>query len=237
MSFVSFFFTVDGKPNLFPPVPSSSVRSHLHVRMLERDKEPLAEGSGTMLFQTLKSMLMLIPQSTCYNILRDRLVSTSRFRQSVMNVQYEEQDAVLGKLTESFVSRVLNVREMHCQALWKTIRAESLETTKLSEAKVMEDYTASQLENYQEGDNRREWLGYSSKEEERVAHARYREEKRRRQNTPLTIEDLRNVNYNDLESLTATGGDTEMKNYIPNKDQGEDSWKEYWAVQSSKPKS
>ncbi|KAL3923350.1 MAG: hypothetical protein SGARI_006237, partial [Bacillariaceae sp.] len=46
---------------------------HLHVRMLETDLNPLKEGSGTMLFQTLKCILMLMPQSACYSILRDRL--------------------------------------------------------------------------------------------------------------------------------------------------------------------
>jgi hypothetical protein len=191
--------------------------------MLENDKEPLAEGSGTMLFQTLKSLLMLIPQSTCYNVLRDRLVSTSRFRQSVIAVHSNDEGTGLSKETEMFVARVIEVRTMHCDALWETIRAESLETSSKAEAKEEE-------EPREDGAERREWLGYTSKEEERVAQARHREDKRRRQagQAGFSIEEIRD-NYNDLESMATDG---EIKNYLPNKEQ-DDSWKDYWAQNNS----
>jgi hypothetical protein len=189
--------------------------------MLECDKNPIAEGSGTMLFQTLKSLLMLIPQSTCYNVLRDRLVSTSRFRQSVIAVRSADDGTILSKETEMFVNRVIEVRALHCNAMWETIRADSLEST-LAESK-QED-----LSGHEEGEGRREWLGYSSKEEERVAQARHREEKRRRQND-FAIEEDGN-NYNDLESMTAEG--PEPNKFFPNVETDE-SWKDYWAQASS----
>ena len=146
---------------------------HLHVRMLETDKDPLAEGSGTMLFQVLKSILMLIPQSACYNILRDRLVSTSRFRQSVIANNSHDDEQNLSKETEVFVSRVLTVRRMHCSTVWETIRAESLESIP-SNGRTPESKERS---NWEEGSDRRDWLGYASKEEEDKARAKYKEEK------------------------------------------------------------
>jgi hypothetical protein len=190
--------------------------SHLHVRMLENDKDPLVEGSGTMLFQTLKSLLMLIPQSTCYNLLRDRLVSTSRFRQSVIAVLANDEGNGLSKETEMFVNRVLDVRAMHCEALWETIRAESLESLK-ADTKLEEEDVPQE-----EGADKREWLGYGTKEEERVAQARFREEKRRRQ-AGVVIEEDR-TSYNDLESMATEG---EGQNLHPNKEEDE-SWKDYW---------
>jgi hypothetical protein len=97
---------------------------HLHVRMLDTDQDPVSEGSGTMLFQTLKILLMLVSQSTSYNVLRDRLVSTSRFRQSVIANSSHDDERNICPQTEAFVSRVVEVRSMHCQAMWETIRAE-----------------------------------------------------------------------------------------------------------------
>lgn len=188
--------------------------------MLENDKEPLAEGSGTMLFQTLKSLLMLIPQSTCYNVLRDRLVSTSRFRQSVIAVYSDDKGIALSKETETFVARVMEVRAMHCDALWETIRAESLETKR-------KEGSWGEEEPHEEGADRRKWLGYSSKEEERVAQARYREDKRRRQ-AGFSVEEI-SEKYNELESM---GEDGEVKSYLPNKE--DDSWKDYWAQNGTK---
>lgn len=123
---MKFLICLDG---LFLTLPVSIIyNSHLHVRMLESDKEPLAEGSGTMLFQVLKSLLMIVPQSTCYNLLRNRLTSTSRFRQSVISLKADDSNVWLSKETEQLVNRVLDIRQMHCSALWETIRAESLET-------------------------------------------------------------------------------------------------------------
>jgi hypothetical protein len=205
--------------------PTLCRTSHLHVRMLENDPVPLAEGSGTMLFQTLKSLLMLIPQSTCYTVLRDRLVSTSRFRQSVIGIQSNDTEDDLAHETEMFVDRVLEVRAVTCDAMWETIRAESLETVKAESKSELAD---GDDEPREEGTDRREWLGYNSKEEERIAQARFREEKRRRIQAGFSIEEIRH-NYNDLESLTADG---ETKTLFPN-NEPDGSWKEYWSQNGS----
>ncbi len=194
---------------------------HLHVRMLESDKEPLAEGSGTMLFQVLKSLLMIIPQSTCYNLLRNRLTSASRFRQSVISLRPEDSAVWLSKETELFVNRVLDVRQMHCAAMWETIREESLETES-SEAQKEEE---KKQELHEDGSDKREWLGYASKDEERIAQARFREEKRRRQVTGIVIEEI-STNYNDLDSID--DDDVEVVDFLPNREENE-SWKDFWA--------
>ena len=194
--------------------------------MLEHDKDPLAEGSGTMLFQTLKSLLMLIPQSTSFNILQDRLVSTSRFRQSVISVRpVDQHEGGLSEETEMFVDRVLDVRRIHCEALWETIRLESLETPNV-EMKEQEPRIR------EEGADRREWLGYASKEEERVAQARYREDKRRRQDPGVSIEELR-PGYNDFES---SGVDAvQLPILEPNTDEPQESWKDFWTDSNTQP--
>ena len=188
--------------------------------MLDSDKELLAEGSGTMLFQVLKSLLMILPQSTCYNLLRSRLTSTSRFRQSVVALNANNTNVWLSKETEIFVNRVLDVRQMHCAALWETIRVESLETG-LSEAQKEEE---KKQEYHEDGRDRRTWLGYGSKEEERIAQARFREEKRRRQASGVTIEEI-NTNYNDLNAVN-TGG-IQTNDFLPNPEDNE-SWKDFW---------
>jgi hypothetical protein len=221
---------------------------HIHVRMLETDKDPLSEGSGTMLFQTLKCILMLIPQSACYNVLRDRLVSTSRFRQSVIANNSRDDELDLSKETQLFVSRVLDVRGMHCHAIWQTIRTESLEsvTFKSTFAKTkegMEDYISDE-----EGTGRREWLGYASKEEEMKGKAMYCEEKKRLQSPSIVIEEVDGI-YNDFSSMLPEA----VKNFTTNqeapatqtrrapvksaesgsdagesKNSEEDKWKNYW---------
>ena len=183
---------------------------HLHVRMLETDKDPLAEGSGTMLFQILKNILMLIPQSACYNVLRDRLVSTSRFRQSVIANNSHDDEQNLSKETEVFVSRVLNVRQMHCRTVWETIRAESLESipshSRLAEAK--DDGSPIR----EEGAYRREWLGYASLEEELEAKTKYKQDNQNILGSEgVTIEDVEG-NYNNFISLSSDG----IKTFAPN---------------------
>ena len=188
--------------------------------MLECDPNPTAEGSGTMLFQTLKYLLMLIPQSTCYNILRDRLISTSRFRQTVIPPARIDLGISLSKETEAFVSRILDVRELHCDAMWQTIRADSLES-----AHVPTDPPGRGEEGTSE---RHEWLGYSSKTEEETSRAKFQEDKRRLQ-SGFSIEEIR-PGYNDFESMVTDG---DVKNYLPNGDENE-SWKDYWAQSETK---
>jgi hypothetical protein len=206
---------------------------HLQVRMLECDSNPGSEGSGNMLFRTLKSMLMLVPQSTCYSILRDRLVSISRFRQSALAKASVKDEDTLKNVSKSFVSRVVQVRKLHCDARWESIRADSLETAE------RDDYD----EVLDEGESRREWLGYSTKDEEDAARARYRAEKHRL-SAEMSIEEIKN-DYHDLRFLKQT----DVKRFVPNNSRkkvdkitaqstmnpdietqpSDDSqWKEYW---------
>lgn len=174
---------------------------HLHIRMLECDENPGSEGSGTMLFRVLKSLLMLVPQSTCYRILRDRLVSISRFRQSALAGFSTKKEDSLKSISENFVSRVLEVRKQHCDARWEEIRADSLETA----AREDRHYTA------EEGERRREWLGYATKEEEDAARERYRAEKRGLSGGQFSIEEVKEE-YNDLDSMKQP----DLKKLLPN---------------------
>jgi hypothetical protein len=182
---------------------------HLHVRMLDTDPDPLSEGSGTMLFQTLKCLLMLVPQSTSYNVLRDRLVSTSRFRQSVIANSSHDDERNICPETEAFVSRVVEVRSMHCQAMWETIRAESLES--LTQVPVP-SFPGNEDPEREEGVDRREWLGFASKEEELDAMAKFQAEKSR-QNASVTIEDV-DGGYNELSAMPPQ----EVKSFTSNND-------------------
>jgi hypothetical protein len=133
--------------------------------MLERDKAKSDEGSGTMLFHLLKSILMILPQSTCYCVLRDRLVSISNFRQSTMirnlSKSLGHEPFILSSGTKRFVDRTIRIRNLHCRATWQTIRQESLEIKKIAPE-------------YSDGANRRSWLGYSSKEEQLNAERIFR---------------------------------------------------------------
>lgn len=218
---------------------------HLHVRMLETDKDPLSEGSGTMLFQTLKCILMLLPQSASYNVLRDRLVSTSRYRQSVIANKSHDDEQNLSKETEAFVSRVLEVRSMHSQAMWETIRAESLES--LSPSSLKRAGVDKQHER-EEGIDRREWLGFASTEEEIDAKAKYKAEKSR-QSSGVIIEEV-NGGYNELslmpvqevKSFTSNtnGGqskfrreETGLDDKEESKEKDDDKWKNYWSAGDS----
>jgi hypothetical protein len=100
-----------------------------------------------MLFQTLKALLLIIPQSTCYNVLKERLVSTSRFRQSTIactsintvpeNMNKMSRDP--GAETKLYVMRILKVRSLHCTAAWEAIRAESLEVPTRNREEVLEE--------------------------------------------------------------------------------------------------
>mmetsp|Transcript_23671 Transcript_23671/g.45052 ORF Transcript_23671/g.45052 Transcript_23671/m.45052 type:complete len:237 (-) Transcript_23671:405-1115(-) len=130
---------------------------HLHLRMLECEDDPNQERSGAMLFRTLKSIMMILPQSTSYMILKERLTSMARYRQSAVALTGLSKLIDCGSETDVFVKRIVNVRKLHCDAKWRNIRAESLEEPSRL---VDEDQrlTAAQ--------QRREWLGYADESEE-----------------------------------------------------------------------
>lgn len=207
--------------------------SHLHVRMLELDKDPKSEGSGAMLFQALKSLLLILPQSTCYNVLKDRLVSTSRFRQSTIaytsintfsaNTNKVSRDP--GAETKLYVTRIEKVRSLHCTAAWQTIRAESLEIPTRSPEQVLD-----------EGAGRRKWLGYATKEEDKLAQQKFQEEKKRQQGE-FAIEEVGNTYHDLVDSVSTAPPNSPTDAPSPNprspaahaKTPKEDvRWKGYW---------
>lgn len=130
---------------------------HLHLHMLECEDDPYQEGSGAMLFRTLKSIMMILPQSTSYTILKERLTSMARYRQSAVALRGLSKKIDPGSNTDVFLSRIVSVRRLHCDAKWRIIRAESLEEPCRIVGKDQK-LTASQ--------QRREWLGYADEEEE-----------------------------------------------------------------------
>ncbi len=134
----------------------------LHLSMLECDEKPDKEGSGAMLYRCLKSMLMLLPQSTSYNILQQRLLSVARFRQCAIKLHGMNYEDIRGTSTEVFVQRILEVRMLHCNARWRSIRAESLEPTSVI------DYDDIDIDV-----GRRAWLGYADEEDEMISREKH----------------------------------------------------------------
>jgi hypothetical protein len=205
---------------------------HLHVRMLERDTDPWGEGSGSMLFQALKALLMILPQSTCFKVLKDRLVSVSLYRRSTATQQgvsptIPSRPGKMPSKTEIYADRVKRARALHCAATWQTIRAESLE--EISKRESSGEHT------HEEGSDRRQWLGYGSREEQRGAQRRFEDEKRRRK-SGFFIEELQD-SYNDLGSLpmsnTTTWKEEEVskgdsQGIAKDKPSSEATWKQYW---------
>lgn len=210
----------------------SYIPRHLHVRMLERDRKQSNEDSGTMLFQLLKSILMILPQSTCYRVLRDRLVSVSNFRQSTMIRAAAKQkgDLESTKLPSNamqYVGRTRYIRNLHCQATWQAIRQDSLEVATLTLEKVDAD-----------GADRRSWLGYASKDEQVAAERAFRDEKK----YSVRIEDI-SPGYHEMSS---SGNHLKLNNFlvpIENEngtgvvdeghtadDDDDNQWKDFWAT-------
>lgn len=193
---------------------------HLHVRMLERESDPKSEGSGAMLFKTLKALSMIIPQSTCFSILRDRLSSVSRFRQSTISLFPPQKQRKVTADTDNYVSRVVQVRTMHCEAAWKAIRADSLETPVIVPETLAD-----------EGADKRKWLGYSSKEEETEAQRKYRNSKDNLgKDEGVTIQEIGN-GYDELDTMR--GALKEAPDFEANPgvtESAEDPlWRQYWA--------
>lgn len=193
--------------------------------MLEKDQHPTDEGSGVMLFQLLKSLLMVLPQSTCYRVLRDRLVSVSRFRQNTMTSQTKGllPDTIRSKksreMGNSFASRVHSVRDLHCSAAWQAIRQESLEIPKRPQTVVSD-----------EGADRRSWLGYSSKEEQEKAEQTRRDAARSRLplEDPGSYQDFGSGVDSDIAVSVSESAleDPRAEDAIEN--EGDEEWKEFW---------
>lgn len=201
--------------------------------MLERDRKQTDEGSGTMLFQLMKSVLMILPQSTCYRVLRDRLVSVSNFRQSTMirpaskSKNRDMKSTILAPSTLHFVGRTCYIRSLHCQATWQAIRHDSLE---------MKQMIRKTLEN--NGADRRSWLGYSSKEEQLAAERTFRDGKRH----TIRIEEIR-PGYHEMASsenqpkvtnfvvpMESTSSSTRHVVVDQTAKEEDNRWKDFWAT-------
>lgn len=196
----------------------------LHLSMLDCDDNPALEGSGAMLYRVLKSILMLLPQSTAYRILQQRLLSVARFRQSAIYLQGMSNVEIKGTNTEIFVHRILEVRRLHCDAKWRSIRSESLELS------FMLTYEAVDTDA-----GRRSWLGYSSQEEEKEGRDKIREQLKvtsRSESSPDGYQGLHKVGHLSPDEKDEV--DVDMLKYESvTKDTSENvdilQWKEIWA--------
>lgn len=180
---------------------------HLHLRMLEHDEDIWSEGSSFNLFRALKSLLMLLPQTNTYSILKNRLLSITRFRQSVVYDRVKMKRSICGTKTEQFVEKVKTTRKMYCDEKWRAIRVESLE---VEIPKVTTD--AEQT--------RREWLGYNNKEQEE-------ETKKSIKRNILLKGPSGSEGYNEFHGMN------DSKNGEPDLDDEQAKWKEYWAQKVS----
>jgi len=206
---IFFYLELD---HLIELIESRPLFRYLHLKMLESDEDPSQEGSSAMLYRLLKSILMILPQSTSYNILQKRLSSVARFRQCAVHLEGMSTIGIKHTMTEVFVHWILEVRKVHCDAKWRSIRSESLEP-------------ASVL-NYDDVDidvGRRSWLGYSNGEEEEKTRQMYKNDAKFRSHTESN-------HSNQYEAFPENDNATETQEQ--NKDEGttdeELQWKQYW---------
>ena len=157
---------------------------HLHLRMLESETDAYREGSGAMLFRSLKSILMLLPQSTSYDILKDRLLAVSKFRQSAIHDKKTHNE--FGSRNTIYIERIKEVRKSHCDAKWRTLRADSLEPA------LLEPRSSYMKLDVDEG--RRKWLGYANEEEERKNREKMKNSKKQKlPDAPKGYEEFENI--------------------------------------------
>ena len=141
---------------------------HLQLRLLECEDDLHCEGSGAMLFLTLKRIMMLLPQSTSYTTLQERLSSVARYRQSAVSNKRSPTKVLIGSQTDVFVKQIVKVRRLHVWAKWRMIRAESLEEEPCRIVTDEQRFHAQQ--------QRREWLGYANEEEELATKQKLKDE-------------------------------------------------------------
>jgi hypothetical protein len=140
---------------------------HLQLRLLECEDDPYCEGSGAMLFLTLKRIMMLLPQSTSYMILQERLSSVARYRQSAVSLNKARSPVKVGSETDVFVKQIVKARRLHVWAKWRMIRAESLEEESCGAVTDEQKFNAAQ--------QRRDWLGYKNEDDERETKQKIKE--------------------------------------------------------------
>jgi hypothetical protein len=216
---------------------------HLHLLMLECDDEESREGSGAMLFHTLRSLLMLIPQSTSWRVLKDRLLTVSRFRQSAIHMSQTVQSSnIEGTRTEVYVRQIKQTRTLHCDSRWRMVRAESLEAVDVDIALV-----SSQEDANGEAKKRRDLLGYKNAEDKIATQKRMRQYL-----NPRVHRVGEEGKYDEFTTLDRNGDGGDTLNTTGLKEKGEagedeqevveveeegkaeegpdqQQWKEYWA--------
>jgi len=205
----------------------------LHLKMLDCDEDPTQEGSSAMLYRLLKSILMILPQSTSYKLLEKRLLSVARFRQCAVRLEGMSNVEIRGTSAEVFVRRILEVRKIHCDAKWRSIRSESLEP-----ASVM-DYDGVDV-----NEGKRHWLGYANEDEERKKKEMYRNESKIRHvdrglsKSYRSLKAVEEVIPPDDRNVAREENETK-KESKENTDDGDDEtkWKQYWAEATQKFKS
>ena len=194
---------------------------HLPIRMLQGEQNPDREGSGSMLFQSLRKLVMVLPQSSCYSILKDRVVSVSRYRMSALSQPFAsktKKSKLIPSDTEGFVKRIRHVRSLHTSVRWELIRAVSLEIRQ----KMVEESPGT------EGDDRRDWLGYESKEEELEGRQMYRNERDGVAREGPKVEEIK-AGYNAFNetSMTNVAG-LQVVDNGDNQEDEDETWKKYW---------
>lgn len=203
--------------------------------MLEKDVGAMSEGNGTMLFKLLKTVLMILPQGTCYNVLKDRLTSVARFRQTTLRINSIQFDRPIHESSSGnmYVQRIQHVRSLHCDAKWRTIRADSLE--------VVPGKEETKDGGHDEGSDRRSWLGYASKDEEEAMRKSFLSKSQVRTSPTAKMPDI--GEYHELspspsqENVLAEGTaevPQERENEREDEeakvdDSKDDQWKKYWA--------
>lgn len=213
-----FYLELD---HLIEFIESRPIFRDLHLKLLESDEDPTEEGSSAMLYRLLKSILMLLPQSTSYNILQKRLLSIARFRQCAIHLEGMSTVDITDTKTEVFVHRILEVRKIHCDSKWRSIRSESLEP-----ASVV-DYNGIDI-----NIGRRNWLGYANEEEEEKTKEMYKNEAKARtevdnnSNTYIGFDGRNPFSSDDIEENLQNTYDTPEDNIEGNDDEME--WKQYW---------
>jgi hypothetical protein len=133
---------------------------------------------------------------------------------------------------DSYVSRVLEVRALHCEIGWNKIRSESLETTLLGQSDNIGENDGDAI-----SIRRRKWLGYANEQEESEAHETRRREALARGDTVLRdVGDK--LMYSDLSSVSspidAMNRKTDTNESRSDRDCKDDNcdWKKYWESQT-----
>jgi hypothetical protein len=197
----------------------------LHIKMLECDEDPTEEGSSAMLYRLLKSILMILPQSTSYNVLQKRLLSVARFRQCAVHLEGMSNVEIRGTSAEIFVHRILEIRKIHCNAKWRSIRSESLEP-----ANVM-DYDDVDV-----NVGKRNWLGYANEDEEIITKDMYRNVANFRSDVDSNLSRTYRgfhgrdggVSPDDREEVHNESKQEDSQSKSDSSDDEEVKWKQYW---------